>query len=77
LVWTLNMGPNQLHSIYWSHSLSDLKSLVSVRSQYEIAKTNQQYESLVLVASAIFGGGGNANSVDSFDQLSAFVSEIG
>jgi hypothetical protein len=67
------MSPNRLEEeVYWSHSFSDLKSLISVKSQYETAKLNQQYENLVLVAKAVFGGeGGNAEVIDSVEAAMA------
>ena len=50
------MKPSSLPEAYWSHSIRDLKTLVRLKMEYELAKANQDLENLIYTASKIFGG---------------------
>lgn len=41
----------------WDYSLRDLQTITRLKAQAEIARANQTYESLGLIAAQIFGGG--------------------
>lgn len=68
--------PSQLDALYWSNSLRDLKSRVDLRSQFEVAKVNQTFESLVQVVSMALGGDDTSaeeEAVGSYDELERAV----
>jgi hypothetical protein len=64
-----------LDEIYWSHSHNDLVTLVGIKTQYELAVSYQNYESIRLVAAEALGGkpkGQQSNSdgaIQTMDEL--------
>ena len=50
------MAPSGLRPIYWTHSLSDLETVVRIKFGYEAAKISQDFENLAEVVSAALGG---------------------
>ena len=59
-MWVFRMGRNKLENeVYWEYSFSDLRELVDLTAQHELAKANQEYENLVLIAKAVFGNSGS------------------
>lgn len=75
------MKPSDLREVYWSHSLEDLRTLVGLRIQYEIAQANQGYENLVLVAQQVFGkaesGDEDVEVIEDFGQLARAFEQMG
>lgn len=79
IVLTLGVRPSALNKVYWSHSYSDLKTLVSLRQQFEYAKVSQAYETLALVVSKALGTKETKSSkpVESMDELMAAIANVG
>jgi hypothetical protein len=67
--------------VYWSHSLEDLTTLVSLKSQERMAGYYQDYETFRLVVDEALGGGDSkpdeSEAIQSFDQLAKAFAEVG
>lgn len=68
--------------MYWSHSLEDLTTLVSLKSQERMAGYYQEYETFRLVVDEALGGGGNSKpdeseAIQTFDQLARAFADVG
>lgn len=61
IVLTLGVRPSALDTVYWSHTLHDLRVLTKLKMEHELVKANSFTESLVLVASQVFGGGNESS----------------
>lgn len=57
VVLYLNVKPSALDTVYWSHSLHDLRTITRLHMEKELIRAHSFTESLVLVASQVFGGG--------------------
>ena len=75
---TLGVKPSSLPEAYWSHSIKDLKTLVRLKMEYELAKANQDLENLIYTASKIFGGSEKKTKpVESIDEALSTLARMG
>jgi hypothetical protein len=74
-VLTLGVRPSALPEVYWSHTLNDLKVMVKLRMEYDLANANQGFENLILTASKIFGGSSKTSTTRTFTPQSADEAE--
>lgn len=79
----MGVRPSALEKVFWSHSIEDLKALVSIKSQESMANHFQMYESFRLVVDEALGGGagrddaGEGKAVQSFEELARAFADIG
>jgi hypothetical protein len=62
ICWAFNEVPSRLPTLYWSHSLDDLRFKVRIKIGETTTHALQDYNALALVVSAALGGGANDKS---------------
>ncbi|KQS84251.1 hypothetical protein ASG58_21005 [Rhizobium sp. Leaf383] len=70
-----------MDEVYWSYSFTDLTTLVSLKSQEQMAHHLQTYETFRLVVDEALGGGesrpAESSAIQTFDELAKAFSDIG
>lgn len=70
-----------MDEVFWSHSFNDLTTLVSLKSQENMAYHLQTYETFRLVVDEALGGGesrpNEEGAIQTFDELARAFADIG
>lgn len=82
MVWTLDVRPSDITEVYWSHTLHDLKTMMRIRTEYELANSFQLFESLRLAINEALGGteGGTPQQekpLETYAELERAFAELG
>lgn len=78
----MSVRPSALAEVFWSHSLNDLTTLVSIKSQEHMASHFQMYESFRLVVDEALGGSSDPepdanDAIQSMDELTRAFAALG
>lgn len=61
IVFTLGIKPSDIDEAQWQYSLRDFRKIISLKMQYELAKTSSVTESLFILAAKLFPKDGKAS----------------
>lgn len=73
----MGVAPSQLDVTYWQYTLKDLRLLVRLKMEHDMAKSLSFAESLNWVAASIFGKKKpETKTVSTIDQMMAIAREV-